>query len=104
MSVQFSDGIMKLEAHGIEALAKQPRNTHYPVELKVQAVKSYLTGEESQDAICLKYGIRNRCQLRSWIFKYTPGEALRSSPGGKSRTMNKGRKTMKNVWKLSNTA
>lgn len=84
---------VKLLALGKEALAAQPRNTQYEVELKIRAVESYLAGEGSQDDICLKYGIRNRRQLRDWIFKYTQGEVLESSPGGKSRAMNKGRKT-----------
>lgn len=84
---------IKLLAHGNESLTRQDTNTSYPAELKTQAVESYLAGEGSQDEICLKYGIRNRTQLRDWIFKYTQGEVLESSPGGKSRAMNKGRKT-----------
>lgn len=84
---------IKLDAHGTEALAKQPKNVSYSVELKSQAVKSYLAGEGSQDDICLRYGIRSRTQLRTWVFKYTQGEVLKSSPGGNSRAMNKGRKT-----------
>jgi transposase-like protein len=84
---------IKLDAHGTDALTKQPRNVCYPIELKIQAVESYLAGEGSQNDICRKFGIRNRCQLQDWIFKYTQGEALKSSPGGKSRAMNKGRKT-----------
>lgn len=83
---------IKLKVHGIGALTKQSRNRHYPVELKTQAVKSYLAGEGSQDNICLKYGIRNRHQLQDWIFKSTQGEALKS-PRGESRAMNKGRNT-----------
>ena len=84
---------MKLIAHGQDALTEQQRNTKYPVEVKNRAVEAYLAGEGSQDAICLKYRIRNRRQLRDWIFKYTQGEVLEFSPGGKSRTMNRGRKT-----------
>lgn len=83
---------LKLDAHGVGALTKQPNNTQYPTEVKIKAVESYLAGEGSQDEICLKYGIRNRKQLQDWIFKYTQGERLKSSPGGGSRTMNKGRK------------
>lgn len=84
---------IKLNAHGTDALTIQPRNTYYPVSLKIRAVQSYLAGEGSQDEICLKYGIRNRVQLQNWTFKYTQGEVLESSPGGKSKAMNKGRKT-----------
>jgi len=84
---------IKLLAHGKDALASQDRNTIYPAELKIQAVESYLAGEGSQDDICLQYGIRSGCQLSNWILMYTQGEVLTSSPGGKSRAMNKGRKT-----------
>ena len=84
---------MKLIAHGQDALAKQHRNTRYSVDLKNRAVEAYLAGEGSQDAICLQYRIRNRRQLRDWIFKYTHGEELESSPGGKSMLLKKGRKT-----------
>lgn len=84
---------IKLRANGIEAISNQPKNEHYPIELKTRAVESYLAGEGSQDDICRKYGIRNRVQLQRWILKYTQGEVLKSSPGGKSIAMNKGRKT-----------
>ena len=84
---------IKLLAHGKDALTKQPRNTRYPEQLKIGAVESYLAGEASQDDICRKFEIRNRGQLQRWILKYTQGEVLKSSPGGKSKAMNKGRKT-----------
>jgi transposase len=84
---------IKLEAHGIEALTKQPSNMRYPTKLKIKTVESYLAGEGSQDDICRKYGIRNRIQLQNWILKYTQGETLKTSPGGKSRAMSKSRKT-----------
>jgi transposase-like protein len=84
---------IKLLAHGNDALTRQTGNTHYTAQLKIQAVESYLAGEGSQDQICLKYGIKSRMQLQDWTLKYTQGEVLESSPGGKSRAMNKGRKT-----------
>lgn len=84
---------IKLAAHGIEALMEQSKNAQYPATLKILAVKSYLAGEGSQYDICLKYGIRSRAQLQRWILKYTQGEVLKSSLGGKSMAMNKGRKT-----------
>jgi len=82
----------KLVAHGAEGLTKQPQNARYPAELKNRAVEAYLAGEGSQEVICLRYGIKDQRQLRNWILKYTQGEALKSSPGGNSRAMNKGRK------------
>ena len=85
--------LIKLAAHGIEGLTKQTRNTRYSVELKAQAVESYLAGQGSQEDICLRYGIRSTTQLRRWILKYTQGEVLKSSPKGGSSAMNKGRKT-----------
>ena len=84
---------IKMLAHGNDALTTQPKSTHYPAQLKIQAAESYMAGEGSQDDICRKYGIRNRGQLQRWVLKYTQGEVLKSSPGGKSRAMNKGRNT-----------
>ncbi|MGI6358558.1 MAG: transposase [Bacillota bacterium] len=84
---------IRLQEYGIDSLVGQLSSNHYPAELKMQAVQAYLTGEGSQMDICLRYGIREETQLRRWIFKYTQGEELKSSPGGESRDMNKGRRT-----------
>ena len=66
----------------------------YSSELKQQAVKAYLAGEGSQDDICEKYGIRSRCQLRSWIKVYNAHgdfNSIKHSGGGSY--MKQGRET-----------
>jgi len=66
----------------------------YSSELKQQAVKAYLAGEGSQDDICEKYGIRSRCQLRSWIKVYNAHgdfNSIKQSGGGSY--MKQGRET-----------
>lgn len=77
-------------ATGTIALTKQSRCS---MDLKMRAIQAYLAGEGSLDCICIKYGIRSRSQLWRWVLKYTRGEELKSSSGGNSRAMSKGRKT-----------
>lgn len=84
---------IKLEAQGRDALSSQTRNKWYSSELKNQAVKEYIAGEGSYEDICAKYGLRSSTQLKRWVFRYTQGEVIKSSPGGGSRAMNRGRKT-----------
>lgn len=55
---------------GALGLKPQEQNRAYSPELKKQAVLEYLSGGYSQHAICEKYGIRSRTQLRSWIKMY----------------------------------
>jgi transposase-like protein len=68
-------------------------NKKYSKELKIQAVKDYLTGLGSQIDICRKYGIRSKGKLQLWIKQYNGHEELKSSGTGGSTTMTKGRKT-----------
>ena len=75
-----------------------PRRSHknkkYSVELKLQAVQSYLNGEGGLDMVCKKYGILSDRQLRNWILWYNGniGFKERSSARGEIY-MTKGRKT-----------
>lgn len=68
-------------------------NKKYSAELKLAAVHDYLSGLGSQQAICLKYGIRARRKLQEWIMKYNSHEELKTSGTGGARIMTKGRKT-----------
>lgn len=69
-------------------------NKKYSSELKLSAVKDYLSGLGSQDDICLIYGIRSRYKLQQWIMKYNSHEELKTSGTGGITIMTKGRKTM----------
>jgi len=83
----------KVEVQGNDALARKPKNQRYAETLKRSVVDAYLSGEGSQQEIALQYGLRSKTQLRVWLMKYTQGESLKSSPGGMSQAMSKGRKT-----------
>lgn len=84
--------ISKYKSEGTAAFFFQG-NKHYPKELKEQAVLEYLNGNDSQQQICQKYGIRAKVQLQRWIEKYNSHEPLLSSGTGGKRIMTKGRKT-----------
>ncbi len=69
------------------------RYKKYSPELKLHAVQEYLSGQGSQDDICLKYGIRARSKLKLWIKEYNSHGIFKSSGTGRSTFMTKGRKT-----------
>ena len=58
------------EVEGEAAFLPRERNRVYSPELKLAAVRAYLEGEGSQQAICKKYGIRSKIQLQNWIKGY----------------------------------
>ena len=65
----------------------------YSAQLKMNAVKDYLSREGSQTDICKKYGIRSKSRLQKWIKKYNGHEELKSSGTGGTPIMTKGRNT-----------
>ena len=70
---------------GALSLAPEKKNRVYSPELKKQSVLEYLAGGCGQHAICEKYKIRSRDQLRSWIKMYNAhGEfnSVKHSGGG----------------------
>ena len=79
---------------GTLSLMPEEKNRVYNPELKKQAVLEYLSGEYSQHAICEKYAIRSRTQLRSWIKMYnTHGDFNSVKQSGGGSYMKKGRIT-----------
>jgi transposase len=81
----ISSWARKYRAEGALSLAPTEKNRVYSPELKRQAVLEYLSGECSQSAICEKYEIRSRKQLRCWIKIYNVhGEfnSVKHSGGG----------------------
>ncbi|GAA0116607.1 helix-turn-helix domain-containing protein [Clostridium senegalense] len=71
-------------------------NKKYPKELKLQAVKDYLSGLGSQDDICIKYKIRSKAKLQQWISMYNSHNELKSYDSGGVAIMTKGRTTTYN--------
>lgn len=68
-------------------------NRPYSAELKLSAVRDYLSGAGSQQSVCEKYGIRSKSELQKWIMKYNGHEKLKASGAGGVSIMTKGRKT-----------
>lgn len=84
----------KYRAEGAMSLAPVEKNRVYSPELKKQAVLEYLAGECSQSAICEKYEIRSRKQLRCWIKMYNAhGEFNSVKHSGGGSYMKKSRST-----------
>jgi len=78
---------------GESGLLPQTTNNTYSKELKILAVKEYLSGNGSLWDISMKYGLRSNQQLRTWIIKYNGHEDIISSKTGGNRIMTKGRST-----------
>lgn len=78
--------------YGYEGLEIRAHNRSYSAELKLQAVKDYLSGGLSQQQVIDKYEIASRNQLSRWIQKYNGHSSLQVYTGGKI-AMTKGRST-----------
>lgn len=85
--------VAKYESLGSEGLMDTSKNTSYPAELKLNAVKDYLDGKGSMLEIVKKYKIRNVGQLESWIKKYNNHEDFKTSNSGGNYHMINGKKT-----------
>jgi len=96
LSVDFfsvKQWIFNYQSLGEEGLITTGKNFTYSTDLKMTAVKDYLSGTGSQLDICKKYGIRSKTQLCDWIKKYNSHEKIKSSGAGGSQIMDKGRNT-----------
>ena len=58
------------EVDGVDAFLPQEQNRAYSSELKLRAVRDYLSGAGSILDICQKYKVRDAHQLRDWIKVY----------------------------------
>ena len=74
------------------AFKEQEHNRVYTEEMKVAAVREYLSGSKSQREISAKYGLRSAHQLRNWIKVYNSGRDFGHKMSGGSR-MKQGRET-----------
>lgn len=83
----------RYELYGYEGLEIRTHNQRYPVELKIQAVQDYLSGEYSQYQIVDKYRIASRTQLARWIIKHQSLEGLKSNVNKGACAMTNGRST-----------
>ncbi|NLV49721.1 MAG: helix-turn-helix domain-containing protein [Clostridiales bacterium] len=77
---------------GSLSFQKQEHNNVYSPELKMSAVKEYLSGVGALERIAAKYGLRSKTQLRKWIIVYNSGRDFEHKTSGGSR-MKQGRET-----------
>ena len=73
---------------------KSHKNKVYSAELKLQAVRDYLSGKGSLRQICRQYEIKDNRQLRHWISCYNGHKDFNKRSGARGEIyMTKGRKT-----------
>lgn len=78
--------------YGYEGLEVRTRNQSYSAELKLQAVKDYLSRAFSQYEVIDNYEIASRNQLSRWVDKYNGHSSLKAYTGG-TPAMTTGRST-----------
>ena len=82
---RIREWVAQYKANGISAFLPQRRNNVYSDEIRIKAVKDYLTGQGSLAEISSKYGIRDARQLRNRIKVYNSGKGFRQKMSGGSR-------------------
>lgn len=87
------DWVYNYEKYGVEGLKEASTWRRYPKELKLEAVKDYLSGECSLREVTRKYEIPSTSTLRRWIKKYNSHRELKDTSKGRTSSMTKGRKT-----------
>ena len=86
--------VSRYESEGTEGLQNKSQNKQYSTELRVQAVKDYLSGKGSALEICCKYKISAPAVLRKWIMWYNGHKEFKERSFAKGDIyMTKGRKT-----------
>ena len=83
--------ISRYRTEGPSGLAPSHSWRRYSPELKLSAVQEYLSGGQSQQAICEKYQIRTTSILDDWIKVYTRHERFKKQTG--VNRMTKARRT-----------
>ena len=73
----------RYERDGFEGLSEATTNQKYPAALKQAAVLAYQAGEGTFDELSLRFGLRSKTQLQSWIIKYNEDKTLTASPSRK---------------------
>ena len=86
--------LSRYEAEGESGFMAYSRNRVYAPEVKLNAVRDYLSGKGSQLEICKKYKIRNTHCLRGWIKVYNAhGDFSSRKYSGGGSYMKQGRTT-----------
>lgn len=89
----FQAWLRKYETQGAEGLLPRRKFSYYPASLKEEAVRDYLEGGGSLDAMCRKYRISSHAVLQGWIKLYNDGHRdFRPRRAQEEKNMTKGRK------------
>src|SRR5699024_3023872 len=76
---------------GLAGLIRPKHNQKYSLETKLTAVKAYLSGKYTNQAILQQYQIRNISQLHQWVISYN-NDKLRVNQTTRKRVRKMGRK------------
>ena len=86
--------IARYEAEGMEGFQPYEGNRVYSPEIKLRAVRDYLSGAGSYLEISAKYGVRDSHTLRSWVKVYNAhGDFNSRKNSGGGSYMKQGRET-----------
>ena len=92
-NVTIYNWVYKYEKYGVEGLKESSTWREYSKELKLGAVKDYLSGEYSLREVTRKYEIPSTSTLLQWIKKYNSHRDLKDTSKGRTSSMTKGRTT-----------
>nr|WP_246625298.1 helix-turn-helix domain-containing protein [Fictibacillus nanhaiensis] len=83
----------QFQKEGLESLRPSGAWKAYSKELKITAVRAYLSGQYSQTELISMYDISSTSVLKKWIKKYNSHKELKDTSLGRTSSMTKGRKT-----------
>lgn len=92
-NLSIYDWVYKYGKYGVEGLKERSTWSEYSKELKLEAVKDYLSGQYSLREVTRKYEIPSTATLRSWVKKYNSHRELKDTSKGRTSSMTEGRKT-----------
>ncbi|MFE8700764.1 IS3 family transposase [Cytobacillus sp. FJAT-54145] len=83
----------KYDKYGLEGLNESSTWKMYSKDLKLAAIKDYLSGKYSIREVARLYEISSTSVLRGWVKKYNSHRDLKDTSKGRTSSMTKGRKT-----------
>jgi transposase len=89
----FKKWVKQFQKYGTEGLRSSSPWKSYSKELKVTAVRAYLSGQYSQTELISMYDISSTSVLKRWIKTYNSHKELKDTSMGRTSSMAKGRKT-----------
>ena len=68
--------VHEYNVNGLDYFTEKPRNNTYTKEFKQSVIDEYLEGTDSLLNLSIKYGIRSKSTLLSWVNKYNRHETI----------------------------